>query len=212
MGNLDSQPTSLTLPPATDSTLEPARWLIVLVPCLEADPMPATRTIWELANASGRRVRFIGLYENAAQELSLRRQLAGMSAMVGVGGIYTETETVFSQDYVEVVRSRWQPGDLVVCFREQRTGRLSRPLSDVLQSSLNVPVYVLSGLYPQKNMRVNWLTQVFAWSGSIGLIAGFFLIQVRVDQVATGWIQLAMILMSISLEIWMIWAWNNLFA
>jgi hypothetical protein len=182
------------------------------MPALEADPIPTTRRIWELANVSGRRVRFIGLYQNAAQELSLRRQLAGMSAMVGVGGIYTETETVFTQDYVEVVRSRWQAGDLVVCFREQRIGRLNRSLSDVLQSSLDVPVYVLSGMYPKKDALVNWQTQLFAWGGSIGLIAGFFLIQVRVDQVTTGWFQLALILASICLEIWMIWAWNNLFA
>jgi hypothetical protein len=183
------------------------------VPSLEGDLIPATRRIWELAHAGGKRVRFIGLYENATQELSLRRQLVGMSAMVGIGGIYTETEMVFSQDYAEVVRSHWKAGDLVVCFGEQRLGRSGRSLSDILPASLglDVPVYVLSGSYPQKDTHSNWLPQFFAWGGSIGLIAGFFLIQVRIDQVTTGWIHLALLLVSVCLEAWMIWVWNTLF-
>src|SRR5688572_9187174 len=101
MNKLNAQPTPLTLSPASPSTLGPAHWLIVLVPNVEADLVPATRRVWELANAGGKRVRFIGLYENAAQELSLRRQMADMSAMMGSAGIYTETEVVAGSNWIE---------------------------------------------------------------------------------------------------------------
>jgi hypothetical protein len=210
MNKLDSQPAPLTLSPAL--RLETARWLIVLVPNVEADLAAATRRVWELANAGDGRVRFIGLYENTVQELILRRQLVNMSAMVGNGGrIYAETELVFGRDWVEVVRSRWQAGDMVMCFSEQRIGPLNRPLSQVLQSNLDVPVYILSGLDPQNDLRSSWPAPIAAWAGSIAIIFGFFVLQVRIDHLATGPVHIILLLLCIPVEVWMIWAWNSLF-
>jgi len=210
MHKLDSQPVLLTLSRAP--RMETARWLIVLVPNVEADLAVATRRIWELASAGGGRVRFVGLYENVAQELILRRQLVNMSAMVGNGGrIYTETELVFGKDWVEVVRLRWQAGDMVICFAEQHIGPLNRPLSQVLQSNLDVPVYILSGLYPQNDLHSNWPTQVVAWMGSMAIIFGFFVLQVRMDHFTKNWLHIVLLLLSIPVEACMIWAWNSLF-
>jgi hypothetical protein len=200
---------SLTL---SSADLQPARWLLVLVPSVEADLTAATRHVSELANAGGKRVRLIGLYENTAQELSLRRQMARMSGMMGGAGLYIETEAVPGRNWVEVVRSRWHAGDLVVCFAEQHIGMLNRSLSQVLESTLQVPIYILSKTYLQEGMRFNWWTQILAWSGFMAIIPGFFLIQVRIHQFTEGWVRLAMVLTSICLELWMIWVWNRLFS
>jgi hypothetical protein len=212
MNKIDSQSASPTLSMTSTSTLESARWLIVLVPNVEVDLTPATRRVWELANAGGKRVRLIGLYENTMQELSLRRQMAGMSGMMGSAGIYTETEAISGRNWIEAVRSRWQAGDLVVCFGEQRVGSLKRSLSQVLQSSLDVPIYVLSGTYLQKGLRSSLWTHLFAWTGFMTILPGFFLIQVRIHQITDGWVRLALVLTSICLEIWMLWVWNRLFS
>jgi hypothetical protein len=208
MNKLDSISPSVTL-----STLspEPANWLIVLVPGVEADLTTATQRIWELANTGSRRIRFIGLYENTSQELSLRRQLANMSAMVNNTGIYTETEIISGNDWAEIVRARSHAGDLIVCFAEQRVGPLKRSLSALLQSSLDVPIYILSSTYLQNDVRFNWWTQIFAWAGFIAILAGFFLVQVRLHHLVEGWIRSTFVLISVSLELWMIWVWNELF-
>jgi hypothetical protein len=208
MNKLDSISTSVTL-----STLspEPANWLIVLVPGIEADLTTATQRIWELANAGSRRIRFIGLYENTAQELVLRRQLANMSAMVNNTGIYTETENISGNDWAEVVRARSQTGDLIVCFAEQRVGPLKRSLSSILQSSQDVPIYILSSTYLQKEAGFNWWTQIFAWTGFIAILAGFFLVQIRIHHLLEGWGRSTFVLISVCLELWMIWVWNELF-
>ena len=81
MNKLDSLSTSVTLSTSSTPVLETASWLIVIIPSIEADLTVAIQRVWELANTGNRRVRFIGLYENVAQELTLRRQLAGISAM-----------------------------------------------------------------------------------------------------------------------------------
>ena len=176
MNKLDSKPRSLILSSASQSDsstrshrpnvlsggqrLEPARRLIVLVPYLEADLTPAARRIWELANVMGACVQLIGLYTDASQEPSLRRGLVTMSAMVNDGKVSAEAEIIFGKDWVEAVKSRWQPGDLVVCFSEQRVGLLRKPLSQILQTDLDVPLFIFSRLYPQNDSRSNWATQI----------------------------------------------------
>jgi hypothetical protein len=208
MNKLDAGTTALNV--SALAKLETAHWLIVLVPSVDVDLTAATRRISELANAGGKRVRLMGLYENTAQELSLRRQMARMSGMMGGAGVYVETETVHGKNWIEAVRSRWYAGDMVVCFAEQHIGVLNRSLSQVLEATLQVPIYVLSKAYLQKGVRFNWWTQIIAWSGFITIIPGFFLIQVRIHQLTDGWVRLAMVLTSICLELWMIWVWNRL--
>jgi hypothetical protein len=211
------EPISTSIKLSTDFSVagqspEAADWLIVLVPHTEADLSAATRRVWELANAGSSRVRFIGLYENAIQELTLRRQLAGMSAMLGSTGIYTETETLSGNDWAEVVRTRWHAGDLIVCFAEQRVGPLKRSLSSLLQSSLDVPIYILSDIHLQNDVHSNWWAGIFAWGGFIAILAGFFLLQVRIHHLVAGWGRPALVLISICLELWMVWVWNKLFS
>jgi hypothetical protein len=213
MNKLD--PISITLSPGFSSiagqSTEPASWLIVLIPPVEADLSVAVRRVWELASAGSGRVRFIGLYENPVQEMALRRQLAGMSAMLGSAGIYTETEALAGNDWAEVVRARWQVGDLILCFAEQRVGSLKRSLSSILQSSLDAPIYILSGAYTHRELSSNWWAGIFAWGGFIAILAGFFLVQVRIHHLMDGLGRAVLVLISVCLELWMVWVWNNLF-
>jgi hypothetical protein len=211
MNKINTQILQQTLSTASHSDLEPARWLIVLVPCLEADLSTATRRVWELANSSSGRVLFIGMYENTKQELTLRRQMAGMAAMVSNAGIYTETEIVFGNDWGKAIRSRSHAGDMVACLEDHQVGPMRRPLSMILQSTLDIPLYILSSSYVQKDARFKWGSQLLVWSGYIFTLLGFFLLQIRIDKLTSGWIQTTLMLVSVALELWMIWVWNSLF-
>jgi hypothetical protein len=212
MNKLNSPSTSVILSPSPASQLESASWLIVLVPSIEADLGAATQRVWELANAGSKRVRFIGLYENAAQELTLRRQLAGMSAMVGSTGIYTETEPVSGNDWIEVVRSRSQAGDIVACLANHRSGSLNRSVSNILQENINLPIYILSSSYIRKGANLNWKSLFFFWSFSIATLIGFFLLQARINRVTSGWFETTLMLTSATLTLFTLWVWNNLFS
>src|SRR5215510_14893224 len=144
MTQIDTISSSLT------SELEPARRLIVLVPNMESDYIPAIHRIWELASAQHATVLLLGLYKDTRQELGLRRSLITMCAMVQNGDVVAEVKVERGTNWVEVVKRHYQTGDLIVCFAEQRTGLLHKPLSQILQSSLKFPVYILSGLYLPK--------------------------------------------------------------
>jgi hypothetical protein len=211
MDKIDSIPPSLNLSPAPVSGPEPVHRLIVLVPELEWDYIPAIHRIWELANAHQARVLLISLCKDPRQELSLRRALVTFCALVQNGRISVETRVEIGTNWVDVVKRNYRTDDMIVCFAEQRTGFLHKPLSQILESNLNVPVYILSGLYPQQS-KSNWLSQVTAWSGYIGIIMGFFLLQAKIIQVPEGWFQNVLLILSLIPEFWLIWVWNSLFS
>ena len=210
MTRLDSIPPASTSFPASLSEHEPARRLIVLVPNLETDYFHAIHRVWELANAQRVNVQFLGLCEDTRQELGFRRALVIMSAMVQDGNVPTEAKVEIGTSWVDAVKRNCHTGDMIVCFAEQRAGFLHRPLSQILKSNLNFPVYILSGLYPQKT-KSNWLSQVIVWLGCIGIIVSFCILQVRIDQLPKDWFQNALLVFSIIPELWLIWVWNSLF-
>ena len=211
MNKLDVSPPALTVSPASFPSLEPVRRLIVLVPTLEADLILVTHRVWELANTTNAHVQFLGLYSDPSQEPSLRRELVTMSAMVNDGRVSAEADAVFGKNWVDVVKTRYQAGDMVVCSAEQRVGLSRKPLGQILQSELNVPLYILSDLYPQNDSHSNWTSQIAVWAGSIAIILGFLVFQAKIDPLAKDWSHTVLLLLSIPFEIWLIWVWNSLF-
>ena len=210
MNQIDIIPPAWTPSSNPPSKRETAHRLIVLAPDLEADTMPAMHRIWELANAQHAHVLLLSLCKDARQESSLRRSLITMSAMVQDGYIPAEVKVEMKTNWVDLVKRNYQPGDMVVCFAEQRAGLLHKPLSQILQSDLKMPVYILSGLY-QPKPKLKLLAQVMAWLGLLGILTGFFVLQVNIVQVSKGSLQSILLILSIIPEYWLIWALNTRF-
>jgi hypothetical protein len=80
-----------------------------------------------------------------------------------------------------------------------------------LQSNVDLPLYILSGLSPRGNSRPNRSSQIAAWIGSAVIILGFFLLQIKMDPLAQDWTHTALLMISILIEFWTIWLWNSLF-
>lgn len=200
----------LILPLESALALETYCRLIVLVPGFDADLMAVTNPVWKLASVMGAHVIFLGLCDDAMQEPRLRRQLINMSAMMNYGNMSAEIEVVIGKDWVRAVRTRWQEGDVVVCFDGHRTGLLQRPLSQLLQSDLAVPLYILSGLGTDQRTHVGWKKQAGAWLGFVAIILGFFMLQIKIEEFAKNW-TILLELLSVAVELWLVWAWNKLF-
>jgi hypothetical protein len=211
MTQLDSRPPTLTYPIASHSDPLPGRRLIVLVPDAESDYTPAVHRIWELAKAFGGRVQFLGLCNDAAQEPSLRRQLVTLSALVGDGSVSAESRIESGNNWLNAVKSNWREGDVLVCFTEQRAGTRRRPLSQLLESNFAATIYLLDDLVQPDRARSSWKSAAMAWAGSIGILLGFFWLQVKIDQASSNWVEMAVLLLSIPVEILLIWIWNSLF-
>lgn len=188
--------------------IESAHRLIVAVPDSEA-VFRMTYSVWELVNATGVQVKFLGPCNDTTQERSLIHTLVTMSAVANFVNVSAEPEVVFGRDWADALRSRLQTNDLVVCWNEQRKDLLRKPLSQLLQSNLDAPFYILSGLYPQNHSPSNWRILVTAWIGFIAIILGFFIPQIKSYQFAKEW-TLILELLSTAVEFWSIWGWDNM--
>jgi hypothetical protein len=211
MNRLDTplQNNSRLISPDSYTDLAPVRRLIVLVPDADLDYAAATRRVWNLAGEMESHILFIGLCKDTAEEPGLRRQLITMTAMVQGGKVSAEAYIETGTNWVTIVKRNYQQGDLVVCFAEQRAGLMQKPLSQILQASLKIPVYILSGIF-WKKPGLNWRSQVTLWVGHIGIVLAFSLLQFRIVQLPKDGFQSVLLLLSILPEFWLIWVWNNL--
>lgn len=212
MTKLDSELISLTLHPASSLDTKPGRRLIVLIPGIETDYTPVLHRIWELAHALECDVLFLGLCEDSLEEPRLRRALITMSALVHDDRISAEVKTEIGHDWLKVVKSNREDGDLIACFAGQRTGLLQKPLGQILESRLDATVYVLSGFEVPEYQNAGWFSTLVMWSGFVALIVGFFFLQINIDRSLKGWSHTPMLVLTVLAEFWLIWVWNSLFS
>ena len=209
MNRLDIHPISVTYPVPSPKEKENTRRLIVLVPA-DANFTALTQRIWELSSTLPGNILLISVCHDEAQVISLRRQLITMSAMLQTGNRCVDARVETGSNWIQAVRSEVQADDMIVCFAEQRAGVLNRPLSQLLQSNLRTPVYILSGLSPEYPPMTSWYSQIMAWAGSIGIIIGAFLLQIQITSSLQNWPQTVLLSLSVIGEIWLIGAWNRL--
>lgn len=211
MNKSDLSPAILQVSPASLPDLQPVRRLIVLVPEPEMDTAFMAQKIWELANTLEYDIQFLGLSKDAAHEPGVRRQMVTLSAMVGYENISVETKIEIGNDWLSVVKSNWREGDVIVCFAGHNSGLARRPLSQMLQTSLNATVYVLSDIHPQQDQSRNWKADIMAWTGSFGIILGFFWLQATLIQFPKQWAYMTLFYISLFLEAGSLYGWNSLF-
>lgn len=201
---------STFLPDSVYGSPETSRRLVVLVPA-ETDYTAAMRGIWELAHALECEILFLSLFIDEAQETSLRRQLITLCALAQDGKIRAEGRVESGSNWVHAVRSTVRDGDMIVCFDEQNSRILRRPLSQVLESNLRTPVYILPGLSPHAHDSPSWPSRTAAWAGFLAIVAGAFLLQIQIVTQTAGWAQNSFLIGSVLAELWLIWIWNRLF-
>jgi hypothetical protein len=207
---MDTQPVVSTFPPIPIDTIPgTVRHLIVLVPA-DTDTSAATQQIWKLADATGRNVQLLSLCNEAAEEPALRRRLITMASLLQDGGTCAQANVAHGTNWVEAAKAHYQTGDIIVCFEEQHTGLLHRPLGQVLESNLKATVYILSTLTPQQPTS-NLFSQVGTLLGFVAIIISFTLLQVNIVQYPEGWLQNILLIFSSIAEFWMIWVWHSRF-
>jgi hypothetical protein len=210
MNNLNVNSPGFTLSSSSYSESKAAHRLIVLVSESEMNTTSAARKIWELANALGSSVQFLGLCKDETLEPSLRRQIIAMSTMVGTGSVSVESKIEFGSNWLNFVKTNLNKGDVVACFAEHRAGFTNRPMSQILESNLNATVYVLPQ-FQFETRRSNWIFSIVNWAGSITIIVFFFWGQAKLTQLSQDWAHTFLLYLSIFTEIGLIWLWSSLF-
>ena len=207
MIRLDPTPITFADVPRMDSTSTPR--LIILVPS-DTDYSAATRRIWELADATNMHVLLITLCKDPGEEPGLRRRLVTLASLLQDGKLSVEAKVMIGASWVAAVKNIYEAGDVIVCFAEQRTGLLQRPLSQILKSTINAPLYILSSPTPP-TYKTSKLSQVSSWLVFLVIIIGFGILQTKIIQLPGSSFQSILLILSILPEFWLILLCNSLF-
>jgi hypothetical protein len=193
----------------------PAQRLIVVVPNWGVDAVTLARRVWALASPCQLQVLFLTLVEqDSPDESRARLRLSTLASMARDDQVQTDSAIRYGHDWIATVSELWQPGDLVICLVEQTVpvrGFGRQPLCQVLDRALDVPVYVLSGLCvgePEPARAGKW--KFAYWIVPLVIFALFALVQIRFDQISTGWLHTALIGGSAVLEVGLIGVWSLL--
>jgi hypothetical protein len=219
MQKLDHPPATTIFPAARltddslhqDSGLDTGRRLLVIVSDSEMDTPATARRILEVAQAFESRVLFLGLTTDRLQESSLRRQLITLSTMVRDANLPFELKIETGRDWLDLIKSHWHEGDVLVCLAGQRAGTRRTMLGPLLQTNFSSTVYVINEPVQPERTRADWISPAVGWVGSISIILGFFWLQVRMDQLTRDWLNSVLLIISILVEVWLVWIWNSLF-
>ena len=184
--------------------------LIVLIPAT-INFNTITRRIWELAYSTSSNVQLLSLCKDGNEEPAVRRELVTLAALIRDASVAVETQVVVGTNWLHAVKRNYREGDMIVCVAEQTTGIRRRPLSQVLESNLKVPLYIMSDL-PQRQSESSGHSQIIAWLGFLGFIIGFFALQVKVLQFSKDWTQTLLLILLLIPEFWLLWIWNSLFS
>jgi|WetSurMetagenome_2_1015567.scaffolds.fasta_scaffold204406_1 hypothetical protein len=191
------------------SHTEPSHRILVLIPP-DSDCASLTRRICKIASETNSDIQLLGLYKDIHQEMSLRRDMATVAALIRYSKVFVETRIETGRSWVEVVKRNYQPGDTILCISEPSVGFRKRPLSEILESSLQASIYVLSETKPEGS-RSDTASHITAWSGFLAIIIGFFVLQMKIVQLPDDWFQTTLSILSLVPELGLILLWNSLF-
>lgn len=206
MSVITSQPSHAVL----DTPLAPVRRLIVLVTEQDWEQADSLNQIWRWAAEAGLDVLLLGLFAHAEEEPPIRRHLVGMAAAIRDSRVSVEIHVGLGDDWMERVRAFWQPGDILVCYQGEDGGIGQRPLDHVLRSNFDGPVYLLPARTAARPHQPGAWSNAVSTAGSIGVVVGFFFLQIRIVQLLHDWEQTALLALSVLFEVVLIWVWDSL--
>ena len=209
MINLALKPNSLASAVHAETEQGSARRLNILFPP-GIDYSIATPRILEIAKAAGIDVLLLGLCREVTEEQTLRRELVTLSALLGNTGYVADVKIETGKNWLQFVQCNYRVGDIIVCLETSQIAGMARPLSQILELNLNSPIYYLSGHYPQNQPISHLYSHILSWAGSIGILAGFFLLQVQIVSITKDWAQTVLLIVSTIVEVWLIGVWNSL--
>ncbi len=212
----------MTAPETTTKTVESGAWIaaresrspgkprLVVAISAVSDPAALARRILALSPDVTTPVLLAGVTSTWDKEYELRRSLVTVESFLGAQGRRVELWSDSGHGWLGRLAAQCERTDLICCYEELDSTPWKQPLSDVIAGALHMPVRDLTDLLgrPQSTLRI--LPQAAAWLGSVALIAGFGVLQVRVVTEVLGWAQGVLLLLTAGAEISLIWLWNAL--
>ena len=184
------------------------RRLVVLVPAGQVDQVELAAQVLALSAARGLEVVLIGRTLDPRDAWAVRRELVTLAALIrNPTGVPAEIRVISRAPWTDLLAPLVQPGDLLVCQREQVVAgawpwqRLS--LAAALRRTLRVPVCTLEGIVLERepSSERTLLTRLIGWVVPGLVIVGFTAMQIQIEMHSVGWLTTVLLCLSVLVEI-----------
>jgi hypothetical protein len=195
--------------------------LIILVPNKGIDICALARRLRALATPCQINVLLLGLSGRTGHKgVSTRLRLVALWAMTRDDHVQVDYRVEQDDNWVRAIHHVLQPGDAVICMAEQMIDMGAcgcRPLSQVIEDLLDVPVYVLPGMYarerasrPRTDAQSARMVRLLSKVAILVLVIAVFWAQVQIDLVTTGILRTGLLCASSLAEVGLIGVWSAL--
>lgn len=196
--------TDTSLPSSASLSNEAYTRLVVLVSDGMLDANKLTQQLSRLITPSVSEMILVGLGKNRPGSHASRRLNELVSIMQDLP-ILQSKQVIDAEGWAEAVQKVVQPGDLVVCQADPGAKHLVDELSQITAS----PVHLLTGLQPPIQSRLaRMLNRLLFNLFPFVVVAAFFWLQVQIDAQNTGTLHSLVIIMSVLLELGVIFVWS----
>ena len=204
------QPGVIPLFPESD-TLSSIRRLVVLVP---PDPFP----VLELCKKIDRYTRpdmtilFVAQVNDFDQEVTAGRQIALLENLVWSPKLEIRSLLLRHTNWISAIKDTWCEGDLIFCLEDHKVQHLlfhSVSLGRKISTDLCVPVLLDQEIPVQSQSAWRKTVREFsAWASFAAIVALFSFLQIQTDRAVSGWLDPVLLLLSMIVEVGLIWTVN----
>ena len=186
----------------------------LVIPLLDADIDigQLAQRVYRLATSMHAHVLLIGISPDHLEEGTIRRQLVTLAAAIRDRSVSVDTMVVGGVSWMKKMEEIIWPGDMIVIRAKEELDTKGGTISQELTSRFHAPIYILSGLKHPRYERSGLLSQLILWLGAIGIMAGFFWMQVKIDQLPKDWAHTTLLCVSVLIEYGLILVWNSMFS
>lgn len=186
-----------------DQPLPPSRRLVIILPDAAFDIFVLARRIWNLAKTDNRQVLLLSKPVEQENLSQLRVTLSSLASLIRSSQIQVETQLVPGLPIEKAVLQFLQADDLLVCFAEHRISRLFKKtrLAEILAQTTGQPVYTLNGAVTELTVPFfAHLLGTLLLVACLASLAGFFILEVWLDQNTAGTFKIILQLITVFVE------------
>ena len=188
--------------------------LLVLVPDLDVDEVDLAQRVWSLAEPRGLPVFYLGISAEPFRESLVRRRLATLAAITRDSRIQVDTRYLRAHNWLEAIQATCRAGDLIVSPPERALTLQSngyRSGRKALSAVVGAPVHLLpDSLFDTRPDRCPRRKRLVFWPVSLAILAGFFWLQVLIEQATSGSFQIMLLSVSVLAEGGLLLLWHTL--
>ncbi len=124
--------------------------MIILVPAQNTNMPALARRVWTLAQPCSIPVLYLSLASREPEtENNQRLRMIMLASMTRDDQVVVDTHLHSEGDWIKALQGAIRPGDIVICLAEHAVRVQHRgdyALSDVIETMLDIPVYVIHGV------------------------------------------------------------------